>query len=78
MLPAGMRTPTPALGAVGTAGAAGVRRLLQAPSRLSWLQRGAALAALTLVAWAPLVVAAYPAYAAAASDVWPVTFPPRA
>ncbi len=73
-----MRTPAPALGAVGTAGAARVHRLLQAPPPLSRLQRGAAVAALALVAAAPLVVAAYPAYAAAASDVCPVTFPPRA
>ncbi len=75
---AGMRSPAPALGAVGTAGAARVRRLLQAPPPLSRLQRGAALAALALVAATPLVVAAYPAYAAAASDLCPVTFPPGA
>lgn len=73
---AGMRSPAPALGAVGTAGAARVRRLLPPP--LSRLQRGAALAALALVAATPLVVAAYPAYAAAASDLCPVTFPPGA
>ena len=73
---AGMRAPAPALAAVGSAGAARVHRLLQSPRPLPLVQRAVAVAVLVLVAAAPLVLAGYPAYAAAASGLCPVTFPP--
>lgn len=74
---AGMRAPAPALAAVGSAGAARVHRLLQSPRPLPLVQRAAAVAVLVLVAAAPLILAGYPAYAAAASGLCPVTFPPE-
>jgi Zn-dependent protease with chaperone function len=73
---AGMRAPAPALAAVGSAGAARVHRLLQSPRPLPVVQRVAAVGALVLVAATPLVLAGYPAFAATASDLCPVTFPP--
>jgi hypothetical protein len=69
-----MRAPRAALAAADTAGATRVRRLLEpaAPVRIG--HRIAFVATLTLLLLAPVLLAAYPAFAAAGADV--CTAPP--
>lgn len=69
---AGMRTPAVALAAAVTAGAVRVQRLLQAPRPLPLSLRFIAMAALALLAVAPVGIAAQPGLSAAADGVCPV------
>lgn len=71
---AGMRAPAAALAAASSVGAVRVSRLLEPGKTVGVTRRAAVLLGLALLVVAPVLLAAYPAFAAAGADI--CTLPP--